>query len=372
MQLKNKHLKSPMKTTQAAEVGDGELSEEGAEEEAEWKNRTIMNMVRCLLTEKHMPKTFWAEAAQWTVHVLNRSPTSAVKGKTPEECRSGIKPNVEHFRVFGCIGHVHIPDRKRLKLDDKIYKCVLLGVSNESKAYRLFDPIAKVVVTSRDVVFEENESWNWGRSNDEVKFDSGDINHEFSDIGETEHFEEEQEDEASASSDSNEGSESISPEVNNLHSNRERIRSASIWMQDYVTGEELSEEENVQDLAFFMSQDPIYYEEAAKSDKWKNAMDLEIEAIEKNDTWGLVSLPHGAKKLSVKWVYKTKLNESGEIDKYKARLVVKGYAQKYRVDYNEVFAPVARCDTIRVVLALAAQKGMDSVSVGCKECILAR
>lgn len=317
-----------------------------------------------------MPKTFWAEAAQWTVHVLNRSPTSAVKGKTPEECWSGIKPNVEHFRIFGCIGHVHILDRKRLKLDDKSYKCVLLGVSNESKAYRLFDPIAKVVVTSRDVVFEENESWNWGRSNDEVKFDSGDINHEFSDIGETEHVEEEQEDEASTSSDSNEGSESTSPEVNNLHSDRGRTRSAPIWMQDYVTREKLSEEEDVQDLAFFMSQDPIYYEEAAKSDKWKNAMDLEIEAIEKNGTWELVSLPHGAKKLGVKWVYKTKLNESGEIDKYKACLVVKGYAQKYGVDYNEVFAPVARWDTIRVVLALAAQKGWTVFQLDVKSAFL--
>ena len=56
-------------------------------------------------------------------------------------------------------------------------------------------------------------------------------------------------------------------------------------------------------------------------------------------------------------MYKTKLNEKGEVDKFKARLVAKGYSQQYGIDYNEVFAPVARWDTIRVVLALAAQKG---------------
>lgn len=61
--------------------------------------------------------------------------------------------------------------QKWLKLDDKSYKCVLLRISEESKAYRLFDPIAKKVVISIDVVFEENESWNWGRTNEEVKLD---------------------------------------------------------------------------------------------------------------------------------------------------------------------------------------------------------
>lgn len=69
-----------------------------------------------------------------------------------------------------------------------------------------------------------------------------------------------------------------------------------------------------------------------------------------------MNLPAGAKKIWVKWVYKTKLNENGEIDKCKARLVAKDYAQKHGIDYNEVFAPVARWDTIRMVLALAAQK----------------
>jgi hypothetical protein len=86
-------------------------------------------------------------------------------------------------------------------------------------------------------------------------------------------------------------------------------------------------------------------------------MNSEIEAIERNNTWELTELPIGSRVIGVKWVYKTKLNEKGEVDKYKARLVAKGYSQQYGVDYAEVFAPVARLDTIQVVISLAAQKG---------------
>nr|KYP63619.1 hypothetical protein KK1_018198 [Cajanus cajan] len=91
-------------------------------------------------------------------------------------------------------------------------------------------------------------------------------------------------------------------------------------------------------------------------------MDIEIEAIEKNGTWELIDRPKGAKVVGVKWVYKTKLNEKGEVDKFKARLVVKGYAQQYGIDYTEVFAPVARMETVRLVIAYAAQKGSQHVT----------
>ena len=71
-----------------------------------------------------------------------------------------------------------------------------------------------------------------------------------------------------------------------------------------------------------------------------------------------------------KWIYKTKLNENGEIDKYKARLVAKGYAQQYGVDYTEVFAQVARLDTIRLILALAAQHSWDVFQLDVKSAFL--
>ena len=71
-------------------------------------------------------------------------------------------------------------------------------------------------------------------------------------------------------------------------------------------------------------------------------MDDEIKAIEKNDTWKLTALPKGHKPIGVKWVYKIKKNAKGDVEKHKARLVTKGYSKKAEIDYDEVFAPIAR------------------------------
>ena len=84
------------------------------------------------------------------------------------------------------------------------------------------------------------------------------------------------------------------------------------------------------------------------------AMNQEIEAIKRNETWELTELPKGAKKIGVKWVFKTKLNEKDKVDKCQARLVAKGYTQQAGIDYIEVFAHVAHWDTIHLTLALAA------------------
>lgn len=138
---------------------------------AERKNRTIMNAVRSMLSERQVPKIFWSEATRWNVYVQNRSPTAALEDITPEEAWSGKKPVVKHFRVFGCVAHVHIPDQKRSKLDDKSKQCVLLGVSDESKAWRLYDPATKKIEVSKDVVFEEEKGWDWKKTDEEIKED---------------------------------------------------------------------------------------------------------------------------------------------------------------------------------------------------------
>ncbi|XP_060668087.1 uncharacterized mitochondrial protein AtMg00810-like [Ziziphus jujuba] len=94
-------------------------------------------------------------------------------------------------------------------------------------------------------------------------------------------------------------------------------------MRDYESREGLYEEENTAYQALFVGSDPVSFGDAVKSMKWKKTMDVEIEAIERNDTWKLIDLPVEAKKVGVKWVYKTKLNENGEVDKYKAQLTGK-------------------------------------------------
>uniref|UniRef100_A0A2N9FY74 Integrase catalytic domain-containing protein n=1 Tax=Fagus sylvatica TaxID=28930 RepID=A0A2N9FY74_FAGSY len=312
---------------------------------AERKNRTIMNMVRSMLSEKQIPKNFWPEAVNWTAHVLNRSPTLAVKDMTPEEAWSGIKPNVDYFRVFGCIGHVHVSDSKRKKLDDKSFQCVLLGMSEESKAYRLYDPASKKIVVSRDVFFEESECWDWGRSNEEARLDILEWEDSNEEGSEHDQSEEESEEEVAAEEEGGEVSlsSSESPGENSPTSEESspegRNRRVPFWMEDY-------------------------------SSKWSAAMDLEIEAIERNGTWELTDLPKGMKKIGVKWVFKTKLNENGEVDKCKARLVAKGYAQQYGIDYTEVFAPVARWDTIRMIIALAARNSWSVFQLDVKSAFL--
>eukprot|EP00253_Pinus_taeda_P016299 PITA_16299 len=84
-------------------------------------------------------------------------------------------------------------------------------------------------------------------------------------------------------------------------------------------------------------------------------MDEEINAIERNKTWDLVELTKGKEVIGVKWVYKTKTNAKGKIERHKARLVVKGYKQQYGRNYEETFAPVARMETVTAVLSIAAQ-----------------
>jgi transposase InsO family protein len=125
---------------------------------AERKNQTIMNMARTLLKEKYLSNTFWAEAVACSVYLLNRSPTTSLQMKVPQEAWSGTKLNVAHLRTFGCIAYAHIPSELRKKLDDRSEKCIFTGYSETSKAYRLYNPITKKLILSRDVQFWKTNS----------------------------------------------------------------------------------------------------------------------------------------------------------------------------------------------------------------------
>ncbi|KAI5328018.1 hypothetical protein L3X38_027414 [Prunus dulcis] len=99
-------------------------------------------------------------------------------------------------------------------------------------------------------------------------------------------------------------------------------------------------------------------------------MENEINMIEKNQMWELVNRPFNKPIIRVKWVYKTKLNLDGSVQKHKARLVAKGYAQKPGIDYKETFAPVARLDTIRTLIALAAKNSLKMYQLDVKSSFL--
>ncbi|OMO61385.1 Integrase, catalytic core [Corchorus capsularis] len=283
---------------------------------SERKNRTVMEMARRLLFEKQLPKKFWAEAVNTAVYLQNRLLTKAVEGKTPYEALFGKKPSVSHLKVFGCICYVWIPEAKRSKLDEKVEVCIFVGYSNNVKGYRAFNPKAGKVVVSRDVTFNESALLNWERNEAEVP-------------------------------------DAVQP------SYEQQQTEADLFDDENIDDQPVRGTRPLDDIYQRCSVavlEPTCYFEASKTSEWVAAMKEELRMIEKNQTWELVDRPQNKNVIGVKWVYRTKLNPDGTTNRLKARLVVKGYAQLYGVDYTETFAPVARLDTIRLLLAIAAQK----------------
>ncbi|KAA0063422.1 Retrovirus-related Pol polyprotein from transposon TNT 1-94 [Cucumis melo var. makuwa] len=103
--------------------------------------------------------------------------------------------------------------------------------------------------------------------------------------------------------------------------------------------------------------EPFFFHQAVKSQSWRNAMDAEIAIMERTNTWSIVPLPHGHHALGCKWVYKVKYHADGTVDKYKARLVTKGYGQQEDIDFLDTFSPVAKIVTVKVLLSLTASFG---------------
>ncbi|KAL8104724.1 hypothetical protein AgCh_028795 [Apium graveolens] len=123
--------------------------------------------------------------------------------------------------------------------------------------------------------------------------------------------------------------------------------------------DETEEVEVENELPLLGIDEPLNYTEVVGEKEWEMVMKNEIKAIEKNRTWKLVELPPDSKSIGLKWVFKLKWDVNRNITKHKARLVSKGYVQKKGVDFEEVFTPVTRLETVRLLLALAARNGWE-------------
>ena len=319
-------------------------------------------MTGSILKHMDVPSWLWGEATRHTTYLINRIATRSLAGGKPYEVLRNKKPNLRHLRVFGCICHARTEAAGRKKLDDRSRTLVHLGTEPESKAYRLLDPTRKKIVVSRDVVFEEDKRWIWssnvtnrGSNTDTFSIDiqSFESNNGYSEtqaIGENEEIVEVDDEEQETED------EAIVDDDGETHLRRSsRVSSKPPYLVDYVI---LAETEGER-LLMVLNDEPWDYNEAKEHKVWVDACKDEFFSIEKNNTWILVDLPLGVKPIGLKWVFKIKRNADGSISKFKSRLVAKGYVQRHGVDYDEVFAPVARIETIRLVIAIAASNGWE-------------
>ena len=300
---------------------------------SERRNKYTLEMTRCMLHEKNLPKKFWAEAAQTAVFLQNRLLSKAVKDQTPYEAWYGYKPSLNFLKIFGCLCFTHVPQNKRDKLDKRASPGIFIGYSTVSKAYKIFQPQTGSIVVSRDVHFIEDEEWNW----DEVKKKDQTV------------------------------------EDLQLNSLASRTEEEEDWQSELVDDAPARGTRSLSDIyerCNIAVCEPTDFGAAKEDQNWMAAMKEELSMIEKNRTWELVDRPQDRKVIGVKWVYRTKLNADGSINKHKARLVVKGYAQIFGVDYSNTFAPVARLDTIRILLAVVAQMNWKVYQLDVKSAFL--
>jgi transposase InsO family protein len=355
---------------------------------AERANRTIVEMARSMLHAQNLKKSFWAEAVVNAVYTRNRCPTRTLPSITPQEAWSGRKPCISHMRVFGCIAYAMVPDEKRGKLDAKGTKCLFLGYCEGTKAYRLMDVGTKKIIKCRDVVFMED---CMSVSNDLEMRPSGrietpkvvvmdesskslwynndatnGIEREEKEVGDAQGTNQEDNGEtpkqvcSSTPNMSNEASASVGEEGQPLEERRYPLRERRPLGEWWISHIEPQHDEEHANVASF--DDPQTLSEAMQSEdanKWEDAMTEEYESLMSKGTWELAPLPKTRKSIGCKWVFRTKRNALGEVTRHKARLVAKGYSQIYGVDFNETFAPVAKFNTIRCILAIGATYDLE-------------
>ena len=308
----------------------------------ERENRTIVEMARTFKysnSEIKFPEAIWAELVTTAGYILNRLGKSSIETKSPHEVWFGKKPRIKHLRIVSSKCYVHIPAEKRRKMDSKAVVGYLVGYDGDER-YRIYIPEKRDIVLSRDVIFHEKVGDCHERVSTKFEDAVGQADEEDNRTNKVV---------PSGSSSSSEDEEENSTSPNCRKSSRERRKPS--YFQDYVTVAE----------AFVTENDPKSYSEAMQRKdnyEWKKAMDTEINSMHSNEAWDLVELPPGKPVINNKWVFRLKLHPDGTIDKYRARLVIQGCAQRPGIDYEETFSPVTRLDTIRTLLAVAATERM--------------
>ncbi|CAI7799868.1 unnamed protein product [Closterium sp. NIES-53] len=366
---------------------------------AERANRTITETARRLLIEDGLPDYFWPDAVRSACVAKNRALTHVGADKwVPYVEWIGRKPKVDMLRVFGCMCMALVPKHLRHnKLGAKAIWAVHLGMAQNSKGWLLRDPFTKKFLVSKDCKFMENLMYKDWKAENEAK-----IGVRLGDVKSSglEHEEEEEVQQVSERAPTLPSRTTSAPRIRvtpqqrqGLHvpaaeeegRGKRRIQAPNRLTYDalgkpansalagaaLMVGEDDESDYEECAFAFFspveMPGEPATLKEALESsdaEEWKKAMESELKSIEENGTWELVELPEGRKAITSKWLFKIKSDADGKIERYKSRLVAKGYQQKKKVyqqkekvDYKELFAPVVKPTTLRTLLAGAAIKG---------------
>lgn len=311
---------------------------------AERFNRTVLEKARCILFEAQMKKEMWGEAVATAVYLVNRTETSCLrKGVTPAEVWYGYKPDLNKIKVFGCPAYVfvHKEDRNG-KLDSRSRKMFMVGYC--SNGYRLWEPESRKIVVARNVIF--NEVWRATLSSQPA---AGDMKVHYPIEAHNP-----KEDQPVCHDDSVQ-----EQEVENRHSSR--VRKTPRYLEDFETDILLALSANS------VSDVPESYDDAIVNEEWRVAIKEELSSLESNGTWQLIDRSPESVVIDSRWIF-TEKNLNG-VPQKKARLVARGYQQPAMFE-EEIYAPVARMPTLRVLLALTVEKDLHLQQLDVKSAFL--
>ena len=277
---------------------------------------------------------------------MNRVLIRPILKKTPYELFNGRKSNISHLRVFGCSCFVLNNGKENLgKFYEKADKGIFIGYPSNSHAYKVHNKRLMIVEESVHMVFDEVDHKILNPSQISTEEDEQNIIMQKLDC---------------------------CLEKQLIDSSKQLVE---ILQQDELPKEwriprDLSVENIIGQIkegvstrssisnfcrhTTFVSQiEPKSIEEALKDEKWVDAMHEDLNQFARNDVWFLVPKTGEMNVIGSKWVFRNKLDEAGVITRYKARLVAKGYNQEEGIDYGDTFAPVARLEDVRFLLAFA-------------------
>ena len=340
----------------------------------ERKNRVLEELARTMLNEGGLPKYFWADAISTACYVLNRILIRPILNKTPYELLKGRKPNLSHLHVFGCKCFVLNNGKENLgKFDAKADEGIFLGYSQSSKAYRVYNKRLLTVEESVHVSFDESYPKNVGKG---ISFDGTGVSSEdilkeaVKEIDQSKTVDSEKEEDTSHVKDE----EEKPAEVDDLPPAWKSSKDHPI---DNILGDiskGVTTRSKISNFCYhfaFVSQvEPKNAKEALIDEFWLMAMQDELNQFKRNDVWELVPRPRDHHIIGTKWVFRNKLDENGVITRNKARLVAQGYNQEKGIDYEETYAPVARLEAIRLLLAYACSKNFKLYQMDVKSAFL--